>query len=110
MNYATGHLDMDDDHFIAERFPVTSVTIDEIVKIYHFFPDVIKIDVEGAELLVLKGAEATLKEGKTQIFLSTHSQDLRNCCLEYLDNLGFVSKAIDINDNDPSEFFVKPFG
>ena len=37
-------------------------------------PDVIKVDVEGAEFLVLKGAQTTLRETKPQIFLSTNIQ------------------------------------
>jgi FkbM family methyltransferase len=35
-------------------------------------PDLIKIDVEGAEVLVISGAEETLREHQPMIFLSLH--------------------------------------
>jgi FkbM family methyltransferase len=37
-------------------------------------PNVIKIDVEGAELAVLRGAAGLLAEGRPTIFLSTHGE------------------------------------
>ena len=45
---------------IKETF-VKIETIDSICEKYHFKPDFLKIDVEGSELEVLKGATNTLK-------------------------------------------------
>ncbi len=59
--------------------PVTTITIDEVVK--QFFPDkgpdFIKIDVEGHELEVLKGALKTLKERKPLLLIEVmnHNND-----------------------------------
>jgi FkbM family methyltransferase len=39
-------------------------------------PDVIKIDVEGAELLVLRGAAETIKRGRPTVIVETHSAGL----------------------------------
>src|SRR5579884_4218264 len=47
-------------------------------------PDVIKIDVEGAEMDVLRGAEAVLRENGPAIFVATHSDSLRESCCELL--------------------------
>lgn len=52
----------------------------------------LKIDVEGAELDTLKGAENLLKKGVTLI-LSTHDCHLPNVkknCIDYLENLGYT--------------------
>ena len=43
-------------------------------------PNVIKIDVEGAELLVLKGARDSLASHRPIIFLATHSYELQQAC------------------------------
>lgn len=51
---------------------VTVTTVDAEVIALGLRPDILKIDVEGAELEVLKGAEATLKLHKPVIFLSVH--------------------------------------
>lgn len=107
LNFAMGHLDTHPGNCTTEKFPILSVTVDEVVQKMGVYPDVMKIDVEGAELLVLKGAEATLRDAKTKIFLSTHSETLRKTCLEYLDSIGFTAKALDKDEKHPSEFFVK---
>lgn len=41
------------------------------------FPDALNIDVEGAELLVLRGAERTLKEKHPLIWLSIHPEMMK---------------------------------
>lgn len=44
-------------------------------------PDVIKIDVEGAELLVLRGASRTLTEYHPTLFVEIHgTQQHAECC------------------------------
>ena len=55
---------------------VKVTTVDAEVSELGLHPDILKIDVEGAELEVLKGAEATLTEDKPVIFLSIHPQAL----------------------------------
>jgi FkbM family methyltransferase len=41
-------------------------------------PDIIKIDVEGAELMVLEGLRQTIANNRPTIFLETHASKLRN--------------------------------
>ena len=47
-------------------------TLDDEVATLDLIPAIIKIDVEGAELDVLKGAEAVLRAHKPRLFLSLH--------------------------------------
>lgn len=55
-------------------------------------PDSIKIDVEGAEMPVLVGAQNLLENVHPAIFLATHSPALRQQCLAFLRSLGMHRK------------------
>ena len=52
----------------------SQVTIDSFCTERGLEPDVIKIDVEGAELDVLQGARATLGSLRPKVFLSVHPE------------------------------------
>lgn len=55
-------------------------------------PDWIKIDAEGAELAILKGAQRTLLEYHPKVLLENHLMFDSNCdakCEEYLGSLGY---------------------
>lgn len=51
---------------------IPSITIDTYVNLLTCIPDHITIDVEGAELLVLMGAEQTLKKHQPLVWCSIH--------------------------------------
>jgi FkbM family methyltransferase len=51
-------------------------TLDRFCADHDIAPEVIKIDVEGAELAVLRGARETLRRSKPVIFLSVHPTEL----------------------------------
>jgi FkbM family methyltransferase len=51
--------------------------------------DLLKIDVEGFEFEVLKGAENTINKFKPRIIIETHSNALRMVCDKYLLNHGY---------------------
>lgn len=70
-------------------------------------PNVIKVDVEGAELSVLMGVQTTLRETRPLIFLSTHSEALQYACFEYLKELGYTLEVLSPNKNHPTEFLAK---
>lgn len=57
-------------------------------------PDFIKIDVEGAEMLVLSGAKSILQDVHPVLFLATHSRALHPQCCELLTSLGYRLEAI----------------
>lgn len=63
----------------ANRYKRTAkamISLDDFCKEYNVIPDLIKIDVEGGEIGVLKGAAATLKAYKPDIILSVHPKFL----------------------------------
>jgi FkbM family methyltransferase len=54
-------------------YEVEKLTIDTIVSTLGYIPDLIKIDVEGAEYLALKGAVSTAKSMQSKFFVEMHS-------------------------------------
>ena len=84
---------------------VASIVLDNLLKNDELpAPNVLKIDVEGNELLVLKGAENILQKYHPVIFLATHSEKIRNDCFNFLENLKYNFK--NITDKDISEIFA----
>lgn len=80
---------------ICERPDVPAVTIDWLVRGARA-PDAITMDIEGAELLALRGAERTLREHKPLVWVSIHpefSRDMyglsRDDLLAYMAGLGY---------------------
>jgi len=60
--------------------PVVTVplqSVDELCAELDFQPDLVKIDVEGYELAVLRGARATLGRCRPPLFLELHPERLR---------------------------------
>ena len=62
-----------------------------------------KIDVEGAELKVLKGAKSILYKYQPTIFLATHGVEVHQQCCGFLKSMGYKLKSInkkEINETD----------
>jgi len=57
-------------------------------------PNYLKIDVEGAEMLVLSGAKSILSKYHPTIFLATHGEAIHNQCCGFLESLGYELKSI----------------
>ena len=104
VNCATGHLG--EESGSDNKFPVMTISVDEVVDRLGISPNVIKIDVEGAELSVLKGAKDTLIKARPLIFLSTHSDVLKDNCLEYLRKYGYSYDVLSQDKLTPSEFLA----
>lgn len=80
---------------------VKCFSVDGLVESGYLKPDVIKIDVEGAEYDVLCGAKATLEKYKPHILLATHDCHLpgvQKLCVDFLKGLGYDLKLLK-NDN-----------
>jgi FkbM family methyltransferase len=73
----------------AGTMPAFTVTCDEFSVRYRAVPTLLKIDVEGTELEVLKGAVGILRAGSPAILLSTHGDGPKHDCLHFLRNLGY---------------------
>jgi FkbM family methyltransferase len=66
-------------------------------------PDFMKIDVEGGELHVLRGASRLLSTRRPIIFLATHSVELHRQCCELLRSLVYDLKALGGTDVERSD-------
>ena len=55
---------------------------------------VLKVDVEGAELEVLRGAEGILSEQRPHVVVETHSGELESACAELLAGHGYRPRVI----------------
>lgn len=60
-------------HAVTRR----QITLDDFCANFQLCPDLIKIDVEGAELDVLAGAKNVIAEHRPLIFLSVHPRQIR---------------------------------
>jgi FkbM family methyltransferase len=71
-------------------------------------PNVIKIDVEGAELDVLDGAADMLRGSRPAIFLEAHGAELEKACTEKLSQLGYSIRRIEheVADKDAARHLV----
>ncbi|HOE18430.1 MAG TPA: FkbM family methyltransferase [Syntrophorhabdaceae bacterium] len=103
-NFAEGHIVEKDDTSGAQ--PIPAISVDEVVRKTGCCPDVIKIDVEGVELSVLKGARDVLYKARPKLFLSTHSDTHQKTCIEYLKECGYTYEALNKNTLNPSEFLA----
>jgi FkbM family methyltransferase len=64
---------------LAEQANVTpQITLDDVAKWIGYFPDVITVDVEGAEWFVLKGAEGILGKKQPLVYISIHPEFMRD--------------------------------
>ena len=81
-NHATGRVSAEG------GMEVNLVSLEELVK--RFGPaSVIKMDVEGAEFEVLEGGADYLRERRPKLFVSTHSDNIREDCVRLLRSLDF---------------------
>ena len=77
--------------------PAVTISLDEFCETYHAEPDLIKIDVEGAEEAVLRGGRRMLERKRPALLLSVHSRELRAKCLGILCQMGYnLFKPLDI--------------
>ncbi|MHA1665023.1 MAG: FkbM family methyltransferase [Candidatus Njordarchaeales archaeon] len=77
-------------HRGERTFNVRVVTLDKILDSIHITqPFIIKIDVEGAELNVIKGALRTLSKGVKLVIIETHSTYAKNSIVELLKTINY---------------------
>jgi len=58
-------------------------------------PDVIKMDVEGAEFLALTGSSDVIDKYHPTLFLSTHGTELHRKCCNFLEKRGYSLTSMD---------------
>lgn len=77
---------------------VRTVRLDTLVAEGLPPPDVIKIDVEGAECQVLRGAQEVLVTHRPVVFLATHGPQVHAACCELLRELGYGLVPLDTSE------------
>lgn len=102
-NPAEGHLAGIRDGDGSRTGPMVPVTtLDALVERTALAPNVVKMDIEGAELLALQGAARTLATAKPALLLSVHSETLRDQCGALLQAHGYQLMPL-----TPMEFVAK---
>lgn len=83
------------------------VTLDSLIESGRIAPpEIVKIDVEGAELLVLQGFVSALKSHKPVLFLEIHSRELAKKCTGFLGNMGYG--VVVLETRRPPDFQNEP--
>lgn len=73
---------------------VTSRTIDAILRAGELpAPDVLKIDVEGAERMLLDGGQEFFQQASPRLVIETHGLEVAKQCLEFLFDHGYSVAA-----------------
>ncbi len=105
-NHSMGHL------AACGTLKVPTIAIDRFVFDQAMpAPEVIKIDVEGAELEVLKGSYQTLCRHRPLILLATHGAAVHRECCRILEEHGFVLESLDARPVEQSdELLARPSG
>jgi len=82
----------------AGELTVQLRTIDSLVAEGKYPPpQVVKIDVEGVEADVLRGAWKTLEANRPLLFIEAHSESLRLECTAMLTSLGYKVRVLEKN-------------
>lgn len=73
-----------------EAVDVETKKLDDFVRETGLKPDIIKVDIEGAEHLFLAGAINTLKEVRPILYIEIHSEYCAIRCYEILSGAGYI--------------------
>ena len=71
-------------------------------------PDLLKIDVEGAEVEVLRGALDVLRAARPVVVLATHGAAADRRCRELLGGLGYAVAPVEGDPLEWSELMARP--
>lgn len=76
------------------RQKVNQDTLDNFIKNTKLLPNIIKVDIEGAEHLLLLGAQKYLKKHSPVLYIELHSQYCALKCTEIMDSLGYKNNIL----------------
>lgn len=77
---------------------INAVSLDDLISQNKLpVPNVLKIDVEGAEAAVLKGASSTIKKYRPDIFLSIHGEEKSDELINFFKNVGYNLQKAEID-------------
>jgi FkbM family methyltransferase len=108
---ATGSIKSTSNPFVKRAYSiepssriVETKTIDSLVSDFNSAPDIIKIDVEGAELDVIKGGESTIRR-KLPVIIVEVSDRTRNDVISFLSSFGYSCHSA---SSSPNLFCLPP--
>lgn len=92
----------------AGLLEIVTIKLSEWVKESRIeMPDLIKMDIEGAEFDVLTDLKSILCARKPAIFLSTHGEAIHRECVKLLKSIGYQLTPLDVKDlNDSRELLA----
>ena len=88
------------------KIEVEAISLDEFTKQGNPLPDLIKMDIEGAEFDALIGAKEILKTKKPVIFIATHGDAVKKNCLELLKEMSYKIEIIGNGTLEKADEFV----
>ena len=80
------------------QVPVEVTTLDALVEELGALPDLVKVDIEGTEIDLLRGAKKVLEKFRPVIFLDVHSEEIFNNLLEIVPGLEYEIRDLDGTD------------
>ena len=87
--------------------PVQLETIDRLIVGAKIQPaKLIKIDVEGAEFLVLQGSQNLVREHHPTFYIEAHSRELARQCSEFLNSHGYTVTVL--QTGRPPDYSTEP--
>lgn len=72
----------------AKTIEVETIALDDFATT-HPAPDLIKIDIEGAEVLALQGMQTLLRSAKPVLFIELHGYEAGRACWQLLEQAGY---------------------
>ena len=82
--------------YVASKDDNQTISLDTVIKDHHLENSslLIKIDVDGGELEVLKGVKQTLQNYNCKLIVETHATVLEGDCILFLEELGYTTEII----------------
>jgi len=82
--------------YVGEQSSATDVSLDDIAFSQRgFVPDVVKMDIEGAEYRALLGARRILRERRPHLIIETHSPEVDAECRRLLVGVGYTPTVVE---------------
>jgi FkbM family methyltransferase len=104
MGGATGHLEKNSSYLVP------TLCLDELLAYGNLSPpDIIKMDVEGAEVLVLRGAKDFIEKKTCSWIVALHGDEAKYGCLSIFSEAGYILQDLQGNTIDPKNFASDEF-
>ena len=96
------------DNQSGQKIRVRAVSLDALLAAGEVSPPALmKVDVEGAELMLLRGAKNLLATHRPKLFMEIHSRELARDCRAFLEPLGYEIGVVGA-DRDVCHFYASP--